>query len=90
MRSNAGMANRQGDVDVSVSVNTLAWLGLAWLGLAWLGLAWLGLAWLLLTPSMKMEQTLPRNVGVYNSDSGESRMRNNTTLRIRRKFEIKN
>jgi hypothetical protein len=50
MRSNAGMANRQGDVDlheaqVSTSQLTL-WLGLAWLGLAWLGLAWLGLAWL--------------------------------------------
>jgi len=34
MRSNAGMANRQGDVDlrfaqVSAPVNTLAWLGLA-------------------------------------------------------------
>jgi len=35
VRSNAGMAKRQGDVD-----NTLAWLGLAWLGLAWLGVAW--------------------------------------------------
>jgi len=37
MRSNVGMANRQGDVDlpfvqVSAQVNTLAWLGLAWLG----------------------------------------------------------
>ena len=47
MRSNAGMAKKQGDVDlhfgqVSASVRTLAWLGLAWLGLAWLGLAWLG------------------------------------------------
>jgi len=37
MQSNAGMANRQGDMDlrfVQVSVpkfNTLAWLGLAWL-----------------------------------------------------------
>jgi hypothetical protein len=53
MRSNAGMANRQGDVDLrfaQVSAPQLAQLallfGLAWLGLAWLGLAWLGLAWL--------------------------------------------
>ena len=51
MRSNAGMANRPGDVDlrfaqVSAPVRTLAWLGLACLGLAWLGLAWLDLAWL--------------------------------------------
>jgi len=35
MWSNAGMANRQGDVDlrfaqVSAPVSTLAWLGLAW------------------------------------------------------------
>ena len=42
MRSNAGMANRQGDVDlrfaqVSAPVNTLAWLGLAWLGNEWSG-----------------------------------------------------
>jgi hypothetical protein len=48
MRSNAGMANRQGDVDLRFAfkspppVSTLAWLGLAWLGLAWLGLAWFG------------------------------------------------
>ena len=47
MRSNAGMANRQGDVDLRLELWLgLAWLGLAWLGLAWLGLAWLGLAWL--------------------------------------------
>jgi hypothetical protein len=58
MRSNAGMANRQGDVDLRESQVSapsyhfglawlaLAWFGLAWLGLAWLGLAWLGLAWL--------------------------------------------
>jgi hypothetical protein len=52
MRSNAGMANGQGDVylrfvKVDVTpVRNLAWLGLAWLGLAWLGLAWLGLGWL--------------------------------------------
>jgi len=54
MRSNAGIANRQGDVDlrfakVSAPVNTLAWLGSAWLGSArfcsaWLGSARLGLA----------------------------------------------
>jgi len=49
MWPNAGMANRQGDVElrfalVSASQLTL-WLGLAWLGLAWFGLAWLGLAW---------------------------------------------
>jgi hypothetical protein len=37
MRSNAGMANRQGDVDLHFG---FAWLGLAWV--AWLGLAWLG------------------------------------------------
>ena len=41
MRSNAGMANRQGDVDLrfaQVSAPQLTlWLGLAWLGLAWLG-----------------------------------------------------
>ena len=47
MRSNAGMANRQGDVDLrftQVDVPQLTlWLGLAWLGLAWLGLVWLGL-----------------------------------------------
>ena len=53
MRSNAGMANKEGDVDLREAQVTapsshfgLAWLGLAWLGLAWLGLAWLGLAWL--------------------------------------------
>ena len=50
MRSNAGMANREGDVDlrlaqVSSPVNTLAWPGLAWPGVAWPGLAWRGLAW---------------------------------------------
>jgi len=49
MRPNAGMANRQGDVDlrfaqVSAPVNNLAWPGLAWPGLAWPGLAWPGLA----------------------------------------------
>jgi len=48
MRSNAGMANRQGDVDLGfaqVSAPQLPlWLGLAWLGLAWPGVAWLGLA----------------------------------------------
>jgi hypothetical protein len=46
MRSDAGMANRQKDVDLRSeqfsALRTLAWLGLAWLGLAWLGLAWLG------------------------------------------------
>jgi hypothetical protein len=50
MRSKAGMANRQGDVDLRFAVRTLA--RLAWLGLAgfdglarlgWLGFAWLGL-----------------------------------------------
>jgi hypothetical protein len=58
MRSNVGMANRQGDVDLrfaQVSAPSqnfgLVWLGfaslgLAWLGFAWLGFAWLGLAWL--------------------------------------------
>jgi hypothetical protein len=52
MRSNAGMASRQGDVDLRKAqvsappVNTLAWLGLARLGSAWLGLARLGSAWL--------------------------------------------
>jgi len=50
MRSNAGMANRQGDFDLRFAQVSAAllelWLGLAWLGLAWLGLAWLGLAWL--------------------------------------------
>ena len=48
MLSNAGMANRQGDVELrfaQVSAPSQK-LGLAWLGLAWLGLAWLGLAWL--------------------------------------------
>ena len=45
MRSKAGMANREGDIDlrfaqVFAPVRTLAWLGLAWLGLAWLDLAW--------------------------------------------------
>ena len=45
MRSNAGMANRQGDVDLASRKSPPpVWLGLAWLGLAWLGLAWLGLA----------------------------------------------
>jgi len=46
MRSNAGMANRQGDVDwheAQVSVLPVNTYGLAWLGLAWLGLAWPGL-----------------------------------------------
>ena len=42
MRSNAGMAKRQGDVVLGfaqVSAPQLAlWLGLAWFGLAWLGL----------------------------------------------------
>ena len=50
MRSKAGMAKRQADVDLretQVSAHQLTlWLGLAWFGLAWLGLAWLGLAWL--------------------------------------------
>jgi len=50
MRSNAGLANRQGDVDLreeQVAVPQLTlWLGLAWLGLTWLGLTWLGLNWL--------------------------------------------
>jgi hypothetical protein len=51
LRSNGGMANRQGDVDFALRktpppVRTSAWLGLVWLGLAWFGLAWLGLAWL--------------------------------------------
>jgi hypothetical protein len=45
MRSDAGMANRQRDVDLRFAqvsaLRTLACLGLAWLGLAWLGLAWL-------------------------------------------------
>ena len=40
MRSNAGMVNRQGDVDLHFEqacapAHTLAWLGLAWLGLKW-------------------------------------------------------
>jgi len=39
MRSNAGMAKRQGDGDlrfalVSAPANALGWLGLSWLGLA--------------------------------------------------------
>jgi len=45
MRSNAGMANRQGDVDwheAQVSVLPVNTYGLAWLGLAWSGLAWPG------------------------------------------------
>jgi len=53
-RSNAGIANRKGDVDLrftQVSAQVRTWLGLAWLGLAWLGLAWLGLAWLGLVPA---------------------------------------
>jgi hypothetical protein len=44
----------------------------------------------LLTPPMKMEQTVFRNVGIYNSDAAESPKRKNTTFRTRRKFEIKN
>jgi hypothetical protein len=77
MRSNAGVANSQGDVDlclpqVSAPVNTLAWLGLAWLGLAWLGLAWLGLAWLGLVelsyssylPACEDGDRVFRNVGI--------------------------
>jgi hypothetical protein len=49
MRSNAGMANRQGDVDLrfaQVSAPQLTlWFVLAWLGLAWRGSAWRGLMW---------------------------------------------
>ena len=38
MRSNAGMANRHGDVDLRVAqISASSWhFGLAWLGLAWL------------------------------------------------------
>ena len=41
MRSNAGMANTQGDVDLRFAQVSNPQLTL-WLGLAWLGLAWLG------------------------------------------------
>jgi len=45
MRSNAGMANREGDVDlrfaqVSAPVRILVWLGLAGLGLEQVQLSW--------------------------------------------------
>jgi hypothetical protein len=39
---------------------------------------------------MKMKLTVFRNVGTYNSDTGESLRRKNTTFRTSRKFEIKN
>jgi len=55
MRSNAGMANRQGDVELRKSpspVSTLAWLVLAWLGL--------DLVILHTYSSMKMEQSVPK------------------------------
>jgi hypothetical protein len=38
---------------------------------------------------MKMEQTVFLNVGIRNSDAGELPRRKHTTLRIWRKFEIK-
>jgi len=80
MRSNAGIAKRQGDVDlrftqVSAPQLTLwlglAWLGLAWLGLAWLGLAWLGLAWLGYRPSVT--QTVGRGIVLLFHDRGTRR-----------------
>jgi hypothetical protein len=40
------------------------------------------------TPPMKTD-TMFRNVDTYNSDSGESPERKNTTFRTQRKFEIK-
>jgi hypothetical protein len=39
---------------------------------------------------MKMEQTVFRNVGIYNSGAGELPRRKHTTYRTRQKFEIKN
>ena len=45
MRSNAGMANRQGDLHLRFAQISAVWPGLAWPGLAWPGLAWLGLTW---------------------------------------------
>jgi hypothetical protein len=41
-------------------------------------------------PPMKMEQTVFRNVGIYNSDAGELPRRKHTAFRTRRKYEIKN
>ena len=38
---------------------------------------------------MKIEQTVFRNVGIYNSDAGELPRRKHTTFRTWRKFEIK-
>jgi len=40
-------------------------------------------------PPMKMEQTVFRNVGIYNLEAGELPRRKHTTLRTRRMFEIK-
>jgi hypothetical protein len=37
-------------------------------------------------PPMKMEQTVFRNVGVYNKDAGESPTRKDITFRTRRQF----
>jgi hypothetical protein len=62
MRSNEGMAIRQGDVDLrEAQVSATSWnFGLAWLGLAWLGLAWLGLAWLGLAVKAFSAHTAPK------------------------------
>jgi len=66
MRPNAGIANRQGDVDLRFAqfstppptppVNTLAWLGLAWLGLGWIGLDWIACTVLLLSERRRSDQ----------------------------------
>jgi len=41
-------------------------------------------------PPMNIEQTVFRNVGVYNSDAKELPRMKRNTFRTRRKFEIKN
>jgi hypothetical protein len=82
MRSNAGMANRQGDVDlrlaqVSAPVNTLAWLGL--------------------TPVILHRPAYEdgtdrgfRNVGYQQSDAVKTPKRKHIRYKTRRKLKIKN
>jgi len=79
MRSNAGMANRQRDIDLALSKSPPSAIRL-------------GLVLVILPNYTAYEDgtnIVFRNVGTLNSDDGESHKSKNTTFRTRRKFEIK-
>jgi len=82
MRSNPGMANRQGDVDLREAQVDVPQLTL------WLGLALPNHPSYLSAYEDGTDRVF-RNVGIYNSDVMELPRRKHTTFRTRQKFEIK-